>query len=233
MCLVGSRFLHPAKTRYALNEGETLAVTYGLHQSRYFVLGCKNFIVAADHKPLLNVLNDRSLSDIQNRRLHNLKEKTLLYSFDIVHVPGKKHLGPDTALRYPVGHPTRLMLPGEPVETDFGDVPLTYELKSTLINSLATIEEEGEDTEECLQYAASTGLIVLNSVSTVDTACRDLQAKHRRNVINWSDVRTATAADPNIQSNLQLLVTGFPDDSRTLSPQICLYHPFSWSFDDV
>ena len=77
--------------------GEALSVTYGLHQSRYFVLGCKDFIVAADHKPLLNVLNDRSLSDIQNRRLHNLKEKTLLYSFDIVHVPGKKHSDPDAA----------------------------------------------------------------------------------------------------------------------------------------
>ena len=97
LCLVGISFLHPSETRYAAIVDEALAVTYGLHQSRYFVLGCKDFIVAADHKPLLNVLNDRSLSDIQNRRLHNLKEKTLLYSFDIVHVPGKKHLGPDAA----------------------------------------------------------------------------------------------------------------------------------------
>ena len=40
---------------------------------------CKDLIVATDHKPLLNVLNDRSLSDIQNRRLENLKEKTLSY----------------------------------------------------------------------------------------------------------------------------------------------------------
>ena len=130
--------------------GEALAVTYGLHQSRYFVLGCKDFIVAADHKPLLNVLNDRSLSDIQNRRLQNLKEKTLSYSFDIVHVPGKKHLGPDAASRYPVGHPIRLKLPGEPVETDFGDAPLTFELRAILVNNLATTEEEDEDTEECL-----------------------------------------------------------------------------------
>ena len=60
-------------------------------------------------------MNDRSLSDIQNRRLENLKEKTLYYIFDIVHMPGKKHLGPDTASRYPVGHPIRLKLPGEPV----------------------------------------------------------------------------------------------------------------------
>ena len=69
-------------------------MAYALHQCRYFILGCRYFIlgcmdliVATDHKPLVHVLNDRSLSDIQNRRLQNLKEKTLSYRFQIVHVP--------------------------------------------------------------------------------------------------------------------------------------------------
>lgn len=150
LCLVGSRFLHPAETRYAPIEGEALAVAYGLRQSRYFVLGCKDHIIATDHKPLLNVWNDRSLSDIQNRRLQILKEKNLLYSFDIVRVPGNKHLGPDAASRYAVGHPIRLKLPGEPVETDIDDAPLTSELRAILVHNLATTEEEDEDTEECL-----------------------------------------------------------------------------------
>ena len=97
LCLVGSRFLHSAESRYAPIEGEALAVAYGLHQCRYFVLGCKDLIVATDHKPLLHVLNDRSLADIQNRRLQNLKEKTLSYRFTIAHVPGKKHMGPNAA----------------------------------------------------------------------------------------------------------------------------------------
>ena len=168
MCLVDSRFLHPAETRYAPIEGEALAVAYGLRQSRYFVLGCKDHIIATDHKPLLNVWNDRSLSDIQNRWLQILKEKNLLYSFDIVRVPGNKHLGPDAASRYAVGHPIRLKLPGEPVETDFGDAPLTSELRAILVHNLATTEEEDEDTEECLLYAASTTLIELNAISIED-----------------------------------------------------------------
>ena len=105
LCLVGSRFLHDAETRYAPIEGEALAVAYALHQCRYFVLGCKDLTVATDHKPLLNILNDRSLADIQNRRLQNLKEKTLSYQFTIAHVPGRQHLGPDAASRYPVGDP--------------------------------------------------------------------------------------------------------------------------------
>ena len=113
LCLVGSRFLHDAETRYAPIEGKALAVAYALHQCKYFILGCKDLVVATDHCPLLHILNDRSLGDIQNRRLQNLKEKTLSYQFSIVHVPGKKHLGADAASRYPVGDQERLTLPGE------------------------------------------------------------------------------------------------------------------------
>ncbi|CAC5426162.1 unnamed protein product [Mytilus coruscus] len=67
LCLVGSRFTHPAESRYAPIEGEALAVVYALHQTRYYVLGCKDLLVATDHKPLLQILNDRSLTDIDNR----------------------------------------------------------------------------------------------------------------------------------------------------------------------
>ncbi|VDI63635.1 Hypothetical predicted protein [Mytilus galloprovincialis] len=93
------RFTHPAESRYSPIEGEALAVVYALHQTRYYVLGCEDLLVATDHKPLLQILNDRSLTDIDNRRLLNLKEKTVGYRFTIIHVPGRKNLGPDAASR--------------------------------------------------------------------------------------------------------------------------------------
>ena len=40
LCLVGSRFNLPAESWYAPIEGETFAVVYALHQTRYYVLGC-------------------------------------------------------------------------------------------------------------------------------------------------------------------------------------------------
>ena len=86
--LVGSRFTHSAESRYAPIEGEALAVADALDKARYFVLGCRNLIVAVDHKPVLKILGDRSLEDISNSRLRNLKEKTLRYRFSIIHVPG-------------------------------------------------------------------------------------------------------------------------------------------------
>lgn len=55
--------------------------------------------MATDHKPLLKVLGDRKLEDIDNPRLLKLKEKTLRWKFDIIHVPGKIHVGPDTLSR--------------------------------------------------------------------------------------------------------------------------------------
>ena len=101
LCLVGSRFTTPAESRYSPVEGEALAVVYALYQTRYYILGCVNLIVATDHKPLLNILNERPLTEITNRRLLNLKEKTLAYSFTVVHVSGAKNTGPDAASRYP------------------------------------------------------------------------------------------------------------------------------------
>ena len=64
--LVGSRFTHPAESRYASIKGEALAVAEALDKARYFVLGCDNLIIAVDHKPLLKIFTDRSFEDIAN-----------------------------------------------------------------------------------------------------------------------------------------------------------------------
>ena len=75
--LVGSRFTHAAEVRYAPVEGEALAVADALDKARFFTLACEDLIIAVDHKPLLKLFGDRSLDEISNARLRNLKEKTL------------------------------------------------------------------------------------------------------------------------------------------------------------
>ena len=59
------------------------------------MLGCDKLVVAVDHKPLLGLLNDKSLADIENPRLLMLKEKTLWFNFDVIWIAGSKHCGPD------------------------------------------------------------------------------------------------------------------------------------------
>lgn len=102
LVMAGSRFTKEAESRYSPVEGEALAVTYGLHKCRYYVLGCQNLLIATDHQPLLKIFSDRKLDDIENPRLLRLKEKSLIYKFKIVHVPGRKHAGPDALSRHPM-----------------------------------------------------------------------------------------------------------------------------------
>lgn len=83
--------MHAAESRYAPVEGKALAVVDALDKARFFTLGCEDLIIAVDHKPLLKLFGDRSLEEISNARLRNLKEKTLRYRFRMVHIPGVKH----------------------------------------------------------------------------------------------------------------------------------------------
>ena len=95
LVLAGGRFIKPAESRYSPVEGELLAVVEGLFKAKHFLLGCEKLIEAVDHKPLLGILNDKSLADIANPRLLMLKEKTLWFNFSICFVEGKKNFGPD------------------------------------------------------------------------------------------------------------------------------------------
>ena len=99
--LAGSRFLSPAEQRYAPIEGEALAVAWGLEQSRYFTQGCDNLLVVTDHKPLVKVLGDRTLDEITNSRLFRLKQRTLPWRFEIIHMPGKVNHAADATSRHP------------------------------------------------------------------------------------------------------------------------------------
>ena len=89
--LAGSRFLTSAEQRYAPIEGEALAVAWGLEQSKYFT----------DHKPLVKILGDRTLDEISNTRIFRLKQRTLPWSVDIAHLPGKTNSAADATSRHP------------------------------------------------------------------------------------------------------------------------------------
>ena len=208
LCLVGSRFTHPAESRYAPIEGEALAVVYALHQARYYVLGCTNLIVATDHKPLLKILNDRSLTDIGNRRLLNLKEKTVGYRFTVVHVSGKKNFGPDAASHHPSGQSKRQQLPGE---ATYAETLISKNVSCH--DTLPILFKHSEDTD--------------TAYSTVVAATCGLNAV--TNVVTWDMVREATASNPTFIRLINLLEEGFPDDCRELPLELRPYQRYATS----
>jgi len=101
LIIAGSRFATETESRYAPIEGEALAAAYALNQCKHFVLGCPELILATDHKPLTKILNDRELEGIENPRLLRIKEKTLRFDFEVVHVAGKDNHAPDAFSRHP------------------------------------------------------------------------------------------------------------------------------------
>ena len=95
MTLAGSRFLRDAEQRYAPIKGEALAVAWALEDTKFFTLGCKDLVVATDHKPLVKILGNHCLGDIDNMHIFHLKQRTLKWRFQIVHIPGCLIPAPD------------------------------------------------------------------------------------------------------------------------------------------
>lgn len=72
--MAGGRFNSNSEVGYAPVERELLGIASALHKTRYFVSEHPNVTVIKDHKPILNLLQDRTRT-IHNKRLTNLRRK--------------------------------------------------------------------------------------------------------------------------------------------------------------
>ena len=69
----GSRFLSDTESRYAIIELELLAVAWAITKCHLFLAGLPHFKVITDHHPLVPILNNHRLDEIENPRLHASK----------------------------------------------------------------------------------------------------------------------------------------------------------------
>ena len=97
----GLRILHKAEENYLTKEVEALVVAWSLEDTKFFTLGCGDLHVQTDHRPLVKLLGGRTMDEIDNRRLINLKEKTMSWRFEIHHVRGRLIPAPDATSRKP------------------------------------------------------------------------------------------------------------------------------------
>jgi hypothetical protein len=91
-----SRTLEDRETRHAIIEKEALAIAWGIHHFRHYLLG-RQFTVQTDHKPLLALKRIRD----QNARLQKLSLKLQGYRFTIEFRAGVKNQNADLLSRYP------------------------------------------------------------------------------------------------------------------------------------
>ena len=74
----GSRFVTDVESRYAAIKLEMLVVIWAVRECRLFLAGLPSFDVVTNHRPLIPILNQKSLAEIENPRLLRLKEKLFL-----------------------------------------------------------------------------------------------------------------------------------------------------------
>ena len=207
--LVGSRFTHPAESRYAPVESEALAVVDALDKARYFVLGCDDLIIAVDHKPLLKIFSDRSLEDISNSRLRNLKEKTLRYRFRMIHVPGVKHHAADGVSRHPTEDSEKLILSDDIAAIKNDTVSLLP--ATSFLSGIYTSDSESDVTD-------MENSIIISAVSSLYSLAVRSVTRDR--------VRTATASDNSMNELINFIESGIPEFCHEFPPQLREYFQF-------
>ena len=211
--LVGSRFTHAAESHYSPIEGEALAVADALDKARFFVLGCSDLTVAVDHKPLLKVLGDRSLKDIPNARLRNLKEKTLRYRFRMVYIPGVRHKPADAVSRHPTGPktPEMLILPDDIATTsDSPTPPPPHPYQCSFLDHIRCVEPRLASCSLAIHdQLASSALSALCTIA-----------------VTWDRVKVATASDHDMVHLMSIIESGFPIFRHELPPALPEYYQF-------
>ena len=211
--LVGSRFTSAAESRYAPVEGEALAVADALEKARHFVLGCNDLIIAVDHKPLLKLFGDRSLENIPNARLRNLKEKTLRYRFTMTHIPGARHRAADAVSRHPVGKPDTMVLVDDlayisPEDWTPATVTLLHGRDEVPCRTTSNQHDEPDESTEAVLYSSA-----LSSITSLQC-------------ITWDKIRTETTSDETMFQLAQLIESGIPENRSEMPSPVKEYHQF-------
>ena len=101
----GSRFLSETESRYAVIELELLALAWACRKCSIYLSGMQQFEVMTDHRPLIPILNSKSMADIENPRLQRLRERLSQFNFVATWRQGKLHAIPDALSRAPVDDP--------------------------------------------------------------------------------------------------------------------------------
>ena len=186
LVFAGSRFTNQAEQRYAPIEGECLAAAWAMDKCKYFLIGCESFVLAVDHKPLLGILSDRSLEEIENPRLVRLKEKTLRYNFKVVHVPGKLHKTADATSR------------GAVSAAEEGEaLTLSTLWRLDCEEDIMTVEDEIEGLAQC----------VLSELHSSNVSVEALHAS----ALTWDMVKEASDKDKELSELCDVLEAGTED----------------------
>ena len=106
MLQCASRHVTDIEARYPATEIELLAVVWAVHKARLFLAG-------ADHRPLIPIINLKSLDELSTPRIIRMREKLASFRMTAVWRAGIAHKVVDCLSRSPVDQPTTEDVHGE------------------------------------------------------------------------------------------------------------------------
>ena len=225
LVFAGSRFTSGAESRYAPVEGEALGVAWALDKCKHFVLGCPTLIVAVDHKPLLKLLGDKNLEDIENPRLLNFKEKTRRYS--LVHVPCKDHSTPDATSRHPTGTAEHM---------EINSITSSPDRLSKVFLEGLRVQPMDHELEESLAIEQNVLGLSLSALASTNSSLPD-PSQHTANlnsinmeVMTWSQVKEASSRDSTVTLLAEMVRAGLPEEKNQWPAQVEQYY---WARDSL
>ena len=98
----GSCFLTPTEARYAVIELELLAVAWAVMKCKIFLLGLQHFTIITNHNPLIPILNNHRLDEIETPWLQHLRTRLVAFNFTAQWYKGApiRHLMHSNAVPY-------------------------------------------------------------------------------------------------------------------------------------
>ena len=180
-----------------------MAAAWALEDTKFFTRGCRNLVLTTDHKPLVKILGDRALDEIHNPRLFRLKQRTLMWQYRIVHVPGKSNAAADATSRYPGAVESE-----EPDQVeDTSNESLSLELAA--LRMLPHCEADEDDIE-------------VSVIAAVKSQSEFFRA------VTWERVQQESRSDSVVSRLVDLIAGGFPTSRDRLPEEIQPY----WQYRD-
>ena len=124
-----SRSLTSTEQRYAQVEKEALAITWSCERFADYLVGLPTFLIETDHKPLLSILQKKSLDEL-TPRLQRFKMRLMRFVYTVEHTAGKNLITADALSRAPASVPAqqdaeREVEMGLFVRSVVDDIPIT------------------------------------------------------------------------------------------------------------
>ena len=188
---VGSRHITPTESRYSVTEIELLAVVWALNKAKFFCQGAPDIDLIIDHRPLVSIINFKTLGDLTTPRIQRLRERLNRFPNAVaIWREGKKQVAADALSRSPVDKPESADL--------LAEHDVDESVRTLCVRNVRVVSSDAADSGDEED--------VTKSVATDD--------------LLFQRLRTAARSDSTYRKLHELTSTEFPDHKSQLTDDL-------------